>query len=107
MVKVLGYLVEDEKLLQYGLHMKLGTDEDEWAKHNTIIEAATAIFLRGGAWGHARLVGVMVGGKVRSCPALASNDPNDIHFFIPSQEKLERFKKAMMTDKDPRWYNYA
>ncbi|KAF5385110.1 hypothetical protein D9615_000955 [Tricholomella constricta] len=107
MVKVLGYLIEDEKLLQYGLYMKLGTDENECAKENTILEAATNIFIRAGVWGHARLVGVTVKGKQRTCLALASDDPNDIHFFIPSREVLERFKKVIMSDKDPRWYIYA
>ncbi|KAF5385114.1 hypothetical protein D9615_000951 [Tricholomella constricta] len=106
-IKVLGYLVDKEKLLQYGLHMKLGTGEDECAKNNTILQAATAIFYRGGVWGHARLVGVTVNGKHRNCLALASNDPNDHHFYVPSREVREKFKKALMTDKDPRWYDYA
>ncbi|KAF8066971.1 hypothetical protein FPV67DRAFT_1653292 [Lyophyllum atratum] len=76
-VKMLGYIVSDEQMLDYGMEMKLGTDESKNAKHNTIVEAATHLFVRGGLFGHGRLVGVRVNGKLRRCLAVASNDAMD------------------------------
>ncbi|KAF8055078.1 hypothetical protein FPV67DRAFT_1459290 [Lyophyllum atratum] len=105
-VKMLGYVVNDEQLLDYGMEMKLGTDESKNAKHNTIVEAATHLFVRGGLFGHGRLVGVRVNGKLRRCLAVASNDPMD-RFPMPARRNLDKFKEVLNTELEPRWYKYA
>ena len=107
MVKMLGYLVDDDKLLKYGLDMKLGTDENELARENTILEAVSSLFARGGVWGHAKVVGVMFKDEERTCLAVASNDPNEPHFSVPSREVLDKFKKVLGMKREPRWYTYA
>ncbi|KAF8066966.1 hypothetical protein FPV67DRAFT_1653286 [Lyophyllum atratum] len=105
-VKMLGYIVSDEQLLDWGKEMKLGTDESENAKENTIVEAATYLFVLGGLFGHGRLVGVSVNGKQRTCLAVACNDPDE-RFPMPARRKLDKFKEVLNTDLEPRWYKYA
>ncbi|GLB34710.1 hypothetical protein LshimejAT787_0202750 [Lyophyllum shimeji] len=104
-VKMLGYIISDQALLQYGLENKLGTDENDLARENTIVEAATHIFAHGSMLDHGRLVGVSVNGELRTCLAVACNDPYE-RFPLPSREKLDKFKRFLKMDADPRWYKY-
>ncbi|GLB34709.1 hypothetical protein LshimejAT787_0202740 [Lyophyllum shimeji] len=105
-VKMLGYLINDDELVKYGVELGLGTAESENARENTIVDVATHLFARGGLFGHGRFVGVMVNGKPRSCFAVACNDPDE-RFPPPSRAALDRFKKVLGTEKEPRWYTYA
>ncbi|KAF8066973.1 hypothetical protein FPV67DRAFT_1670436 [Lyophyllum atratum] len=105
-VKMLGYIVSDEQLVAYGKEAKLGTDESINAKRNTIVQAATHLFVRGGLFGHGRLVGVRVNGKLHTCLAVACNDPDE-RFPMPARKNLDEFKAVLNTDLEPRWYKYA
>ncbi|RDB21157.1 hypothetical protein Hypma_011881 [Hypsizygus marmoreus] len=105
-VKVCGYLVNEEAVLQHGIQMGLGTDGDMYTRSDTMCDSFIDIMGRAGLLGHARWVGVMVKGELRRCIALGNNDPYD-YLPMPSREKIDQLKKVLHIEKEPRWYIYA
>jgi hypothetical protein len=106
MIKVCGYVINEEALLLNGLKRGLGTVEDERHQADTILQSAMDIMARGGVLLHARFVGVLIKGKVHRCIALACNDPFD-PLPMADRESIEMLKKVLHTDREPRWYTYA
>ncbi|KAJ7180843.1 hypothetical protein C8R46DRAFT_1345070 [Mycena filopes] len=103
--RVYGFVVHDDVLLKYALRNKLGTDEDEWQKCCAIGNALDKL-LRVNKIDPYLVAGVMVDGDVRTCAAIASEDWHD-RMPMPPQETIDKLKKMMGTDQDPRWYVHA
>jgi hypothetical protein len=102
-IKVYGYVINEEALVQNGLDRNLGTLEN---KPMLILQSVIDIMCRGGVAFNARWVGVIVKGKLHRCIALANNDPFD-PLPMPEQCMIDALKKVLNTDRQPRWYPYA
>ncbi|RDB21431.1 hypothetical protein Hypma_011875 [Hypsizygus marmoreus] len=104
-IKVLGYLIHEDAMLQHGLKNGIGTDENIYARSSTIDNSFLDIAARGGVLGHARWVCVNVRGELRRCIALANNDRDDL-LSLPPREQIDQLKAILNTKAEPKWYLY-
>ncbi|KAJ7117727.1 hypothetical protein C8R44DRAFT_791341 [Mycena epipterygia] len=103
--RVLGFLLNEDTLLKFALERRLGTDEDDWQRGCAIHRAAEKILDQQKIYPYI-VAGVMVKGEVKTCAAIASEDYDD-HMPMPPRETIEKLKKMMSTDKEPRWFLHA
>ncbi|RDB21437.1 hypothetical protein Hypma_011878 [Hypsizygus marmoreus] len=104
-IKVYGYVVNEEAVLQNGLKKGLGTAGNIYERQDTMLESFIDIADRARIFGHARWVGVRVKGKSQRCIALACNDPHD-PLPMPPRRMIDSLKEVLETDREPRWYIY-
>lgn len=109
MVKLYGYIINDQWLLQYGNENGLAptAKKDTDIKFSTISNAITKI------WATATKAGskvewevAMYKGQTALCMVLATDDPSDA-MPVPSPERWEVLKRIFGTERDPRWYPKA
>ncbi|KAJ7140297.1 hypothetical protein C8R43DRAFT_1109610 [Mycena crocata] len=100
--RVYGFLLNEDYLLKVALKSNLGTDEDDWQKTCSRGRAAEEILSSHQIYPYI-VAGVMVKGNVRMCAAVASEYYKD-RMPMPLRETIEKLKKMMKTDKEPRWY---
>jgi hypothetical protein len=103
--RVFGFLLNDKFLLDYALKQKLGTDKDEWQK-SWVIGAAAEDILRRYKIAPCIIAGVLANGDVRTCVAIASEDPDD-ELPMPPVEITSKLQKLLQTKEELRWYRHA
>ncbi|KAJ7504204.1 hypothetical protein B0H11DRAFT_1905482 [Mycena galericulata] len=98
--RVYGFTLNEDFLLKFALKNGLGTDDDIWQRRWSITRAAEQILDSHGIDPYI-VAGVMLKGQMKTCAAIASEDLQD-GMPMPPRETIERLKKMLSTDKEPR-----
>jgi len=105
-LKVLGYLIDDDWFLKFGLEHNLGTAEDSIACTNTRFRALVKVMGEAEAWRTSSQVYTVKTpeGDMVNCIALATNAGR--HTMRCTEGDVKRFQKALdlPSTQRPQWY---
>jgi hypothetical protein len=99
-----GYVI-DSTWFKAEAQSRFGSDDEPDAFHHRTRFLFGLLAEAGLSSGRAQLRNVKFDGGSALCIALASNS-NESAMIPPPQDKIEKLKSLLGTDKSPRWYEY-
>ncbi|KAJ7152227.1 hypothetical protein C8R43DRAFT_1127306 [Mycena crocata] len=103
--QVYGYLLPEKALnnIALQLELRLTTPEDRMSSFYSAAEqlvGSIKIY-------PFTIAGVVVNKRMRMCAAIASEEEMDRLPMPPASETIDKLKKLLHTQRDPKWYAHA